>query len=65
MIAHDAVISPSLFSKVILSDSDASSPCAKDSYDNVAIEMHNSFLKNVVSTDKALLEAISMARFGF
>jgi hypothetical protein len=37
------------------------SPYAKDCC-GVAIEMHNHFAKNAVSTEKTLLKAISMAR---
>lgn len=36
------------------------SPCAQDCY-SVAIEMHNSFIKNVVSTERTLSKAISVA----
>ena len=40
------------------------SPCAKDSH-SAAAEMHNTFVKNLVSTERTLMKAISMARLMF
>jgi hypothetical protein len=40
------------------------SPCAKDSH-NVAIEMHNDVVKNVVSKERTPLKVISVAKLIF
>jgi hypothetical protein len=46
----------------MLSESGTISPCAEDSH-SVAVEMHNTFVENAVSTERTLLKAVSMARF--